>query len=143
MLRNTGTVLFLAICCQGQSSSRFVVLPLSAASGLESSGTWQPTKADIDGLEASLSQISSLKAENWPASSKIRIDHPEQYFRQYVAVIRGGREEIYINALCRQIPMSDWRKGLIGVDDGGTCFWQALYVPETKQYSGLRINGTG
>ena len=138
MLKNIGTILLLVISCQGQTSTRFVVLPPRAASGIASSGTRQPTKDDIDGLEASLSQVSSLKAVNWPTSSNIRIDHPEQYLRQYVAVIRGGRKEIYINALCDQILVPDWRQRLVVVSDGATCFWQALYDPTTKRYSDLR-----
>jgi hypothetical protein len=48
----------------GQSLARFVVLPASAAMPMANDGMWQPTTADIAGLDAALQQISRLKAEN-------------------------------------------------------------------------------
>jgi hypothetical protein len=124
-----------------ESSTRFVLLPAKAAKWIAKSGTWQPTKMDIDGLEASLRQVSSLRAENWPANMPIAIDHPEQYFRQYIAVIRKGRKLIYINAFCHDFPVSCWRQQLVLINDGGSCCWQALYDPVKSEFSALRING--
>jgi hypothetical protein len=126
---------------EGQQEQRFVVLPVRAAAGIANSGTWQPTKADLDGLEANLSQISGLKADGWNAS--VHIDHPEQYFRQYVAIIRAGRMTIYVNAFCDKQPLSYWRDRLVVVDDGATCYWQALFDPTTKKFSALTINARG
>jgi len=48
--------LFLAAVCNGQQPALFVVLPSSEARSMWK-GSWQPSKADIDGLEASLSQL--------------------------------------------------------------------------------------
>jgi hypothetical protein len=124
-----------------ESSKRFVLLPAKAAKWIARRGTWWPTKMDIEGLEASLSQVSSLKAENWPANMPIAIDHPERYYRQYVPVIGKGRKLIYINAFCDDLPASYWREQLVLISDGGTCCWQALYDPLKGEFSGLRING--
>jgi hypothetical protein len=126
---------------QGQQEQRFVVLPARVAGSVASQGSWQPTKADIDGLEANLSKVSALKAEGWP--STIRIDHPQQYFRQYVAILRGGQRRIYVNAFCDEQLRSEWRDRLVVVNDGATCFWQALYDPTIKKFSNLRINARG
>jgi hypothetical protein len=126
---------------QGQSSIRSVLLPPSAATLIASDGTWQPTKADVDGLEASLWQVSNLRQQNGPASGRSRIDHPEQYFRQYVAVIRKGKKLIYVNAFCHQDYASYWREQLVAVLDGGACFWQALYDPSIGRFSALTVNG--
>ncbi len=123
-----------------KSSMLFVLLPAKAAKWIATSGTWQPTKIDIDGLEASLPQVSGLRAENGPASA---IAHPEQYFRQYVAVIRKGRKLIYINAFCGDFPEANWRQQLVLIADGGNCCWQALYDPVKGEFSALRINGVG
>jgi hypothetical protein len=130
--------LLLVTTVQGQEERRFVVLPARAAGAIASGGTWQITKADIDGLEASLSQISGLRAEGWRSS--IHIKNPEQYFRQYVAIIRDSKKGIYVNAFCNRQDLSYWRDRLVVVDDGATCYWQAVYDPITKKFSSLRIN---
>lgn len=83
-----------------ESAKQFVLLPAKAARWVAKSGTWQPAKKDIEGLEVSLQQVSSLRAENWPANARIAIDHPEQYYRQYIPVIRKGRKLVYVNAFC-------------------------------------------
>jgi hypothetical protein len=139
--RNFLLILLLVLAAHSraqQQQQRFAVLPLSAAKTVRNNGTWKPSQSDIDGAEASISQISSLKAERW--SSAIYIDHPEKYFRQYVPVIRAGKRSIYVNAFCEEPPPADWRSQLVIVMDGATCFWQALYDPATKTYSNLTIN---
>ena len=130
-------ILVLTAHSQPQQEQRYVLLPPSAARMIANQGTWKPTQADIDGAEASIAQIASLKAQGWSAA--IRIDHPEKYFRQYVPIIRAGKKSIYVNAFCDE-PPTDWRSQLVIVADGATCFWQALYDPATKTYSTLTIN---
>lgn len=105
--------------------------------------TWHPSMLDIYGLEASLPQVSWLKAENGPTDSHIRIDHPERYFRQYIGVIQKGRKLIYVNAFWDDIAVSYWRERLVIIMDGGTCCWQALYDPTSSTFITLRINGDG
>jgi hypothetical protein len=98
---------------------------------------------DIESLERNLSQVSNLRATNW--NSEIHINHPEEYFRQYVAVLSAGKKLIFVNAFCEDIknssPSPDWRNHLEIIADGGTCVWHALYDPFTGKFSGLEING--
>ncbi len=101
-------------------------------------GSWQPTKADLDGLDANLSQISNMKIYGW--DSKIHIDHPDRYFQQYVAVLVSGKRKIFVNAFCDQLIYPDWRDRLVVVSDGDVCFWQALYDTSRQKFSNLRIN---
>jgi hypothetical protein len=123
---------------QAQQEANFVVLPAEATSGIiATEGTWKPIKIDIDGAEANISQIASLKAEIWPPA--VHIDHPERYFRQYVPIRQKGRKLLYVNAFC-DAP-NYWRTQLVIVADGATCYWQALYDPATERYSHLTING--
>ncbi|HEX5233767.1 MAG TPA: hypothetical protein VFW25_00410 [Silvibacterium sp.] len=142
-------LLLLTMSVQAQQAQRSVLLPpsdlsrpllLSPGDRIQP-GNWKPNKADIDGLEAKLSTISGMKAERWEPS--LHIEHPEQYFKQYVAVIRGGEKLIYVNAFCEDPPPADWRRRLVVVLDGGTCFWQALYDPSTREFSHLIINSRG
>jgi hypothetical protein len=123
---------------EAQQEANFVVLPAEATSGIiATQGTWKPIKIDIDGAEANISQIASLKAEIWPPA--VHIDHPERYFRQYVPIRQKGRKLLYVNAFC-DAP-NYWRTQLVIVADGATCYWQALYDPATERYSHLTING--
>jgi hypothetical protein len=105
--------------------------------------SWEPTVADIEGLEANLPQVSTLK-ESGSGPSR-QIDDPHRYLRQYLAIVQDGKPRIFVNALCT-INSDDsnlWRKHLELASDGGTCFWQALYDPSTKRFSNLMINGVG
>ncbi|MGA2890521.1 MAG: hypothetical protein ABSE51_20975 [Terracidiphilus sp.] len=103
--------------------------------------SWQPSKVDLDGLEDNLSQIPNLR-ENAP-SSRRHIDNPDQYFRQYLAIVQSGKKQIFVNALCRNdVSHSDeWRHHLQVVIDGGDCYWQAWYDPAIQRFSNLMING--
>jgi len=104
----------------------------------DSYGSWEPSKADIDGLEAGLADVAKMIITGWP--SVVRIEHPERYYRQYIRVSHRNQRRIYINAFCVDPPPPNWRTRLYFVDDGATCFWQALYDPVTKTFSKLTIN---
>lgn len=102
--------------------------------------SWEPTVADINDLEASLAQITALSSKEQDTDEQI--DHPDQYFRQYLAVVVNGKRTIFVNAFCsNEGHWNDWRKRLVIVMDGGKCFWNALYDPATQSFSDLKING--
>ncbi|MGA2832046.1 MAG: hypothetical protein ABSE55_03145 [Terracidiphilus sp.] len=142
-------LIFLAAYANGQQEQRFVLLPASEARNLAEmypkdgpekiNGSWQPTKSQIESLEANLHHVSDLKSFGAPKSE--RIEHPEQYFRQYLAVVRDGQNLIYINSFCQIQNISNWRNHIAIVMDGGTCFWQARYDPATERFLNLYING--
>lgn len=133
---------------RAQQEQRFVLLPASEAKRAaevyastgpaQIKGSWQPAKADIDGLESNLPHIAELTPMGWTA--KIRIQHPDQYYRQYLGVLVGGKRRIFVNAFCEVDDLSDWRERLVVVDDGATCFWHALYDPSSGTFSNLEIN---
>lgn len=135
---------------QGQQEQLSVLLPAREAKTLASlypkkgparvSGSWQATTADIEALEANLSHISDFKFKFRSASD--HIEHPDQYFRQYVAVLIAGRKRIFVNAFCERQLFRGLRDHLVIVSDGGICFWHALYDPATGKFSELVINGT-
>ncbi len=138
-----GILLVLGITGQAQQPGSSVLLPESTVpvapictGKKEVCKGWKPTKEDIQELDANLSQIAHLKSD-WGSGP---INHPERYFRQYVAVKIAEQELIYVNAFCIS-PPADWQQHLHVVLDGGTCFWQAIYNPKTKKFSHLIING--
>jgi len=115
------------------------VLTVTAAAEMIRGRGWQPTEAEIGGLEASLPLVPHLRAENWLPRYDLRIEHPEQYFRQYIPVLRKGKRLIYVNAFRDESP--DWRQHLVIISDGGTCCWQAYYDPTAHAFLMFRING--
>ena len=94
-----------------------------------------PSKLQIETLEANLPHISDLKSSG--AANGEKIAHPEQYFRQCVALVRAGQRLIYVNGLCQVQDISYWRDRLAIVMDGGNCFWQAWYDPATEMFLSL------
>jgi hypothetical protein len=152
-----GLLSVLLIGARAQPEQRpeqmFVLLPPSEATSLAEKyerkgpdridGSWQPNLTQIKALEANLSRISDLRSDDAPSIEKNdkKIDHPDRYFRQYVAVVRAGQRLIYINALCDTHNSPGWRSHLVSDFGGGYCFWQAWYDPATESFSDLTVNG--
>jgi len=104
---------------------------------------WEPTVGEINGLEANLSQLTTLSGQQ--SNPGQPIDDPHQYFRQYLAIAQDGKKLIFVDAFCERESgdPNAWRKRLVFVLDGGKCFWQALYDPATQKFSNLKVNGVG
>ena len=149
-------VLLALTAVHAQSGSRSVVLPQSTASYFAKrqlcsrpgppkfDGTWTPSDADIQELESRLSKISKLRTHGFRRSR--RIQHPDEYYRQYLGIRVGKRNLIYINALDSWDPtrspevLSIWRNTPIIGCDGGDSFWGAVYDPASGTFSDLEIN---
>jgi len=146
-------LIFLLASVQGQQEQRSILLPASEANDVAAqypksgpnriTGTWEPSKADIEGLESNLHQISDLSRKG--EFSWMRIEHPENYFRQYVGVLQSGQKRIYVNAFCGfnngNLAPQYWRKRLVIILDGGNCVWHSLYDNTSKTFLELSING--
>lgn len=105
-----------------------------------SAETWEPSLGDMNEVEADLPQITTLSKTD-PDPSR-RIDNPTEYYRQYLAVSTNGKRKLFLNAICSAHQDANWRKSLIVVEDGGKCFWHAIYDPSTRTFSDLSVNGT-
>jgi hypothetical protein len=132
-----------------KNKTDFVLLPANEATGIarffagpESNiGSWEPTVGDMSDIEANLSQIPALSKED-PDPNK-HIDNPDEYFRQYGAVVIDGRRTILVNAFCTigQDNSGRWRKHLVLVSDGGKCYWKAMYDVDTARFTKVSVNG--
>lgn len=101
-----------------------------AKGGAGVSGYWAPSRAQIEQLEARLSQLQS------------RIAEPEKSDRQYVGIESRGRQLIYINAFTlpdhsRINPVRE----AVRVCDGGARFWGAVFDPQSGNFSDVAVNG--
>jgi hypothetical protein len=101
--------------------------------------SWEPTLGDMNEVEADLAQITALSKTDPDLNS--RIEGPQEYYRQYLAVKINGREKLFLNATCSIDHDADWRKHLTVVRDGGKCFWHAIYDLSTQRFSDLSVNG--
>jgi hypothetical protein len=137
-----------------QQQKKFVLLPASELKAVTDrypksgpnriTGTWIPSGADIDGLEANLHGIAALSHKT--GSNALQIEHPESAYRQYLGVLQAEQRRIYVNAFCGfngDEPLPNWDIHLITIYDGGSCVWQALYDPSTKTFLELNVNGIG
>ena len=69
----------------------------------------------------------------------------QQYYRQYVGVIAGGKKLIYLNAFISGglavNPNKDWKTTAIIVCDGGDGFWGVEFDPADNAFHHYASNG--
>ena len=69
----------------------------------------------------------------------------KKYRRQYVPFIDSyGKKKVYINCFCiSEWDINYWKKELVQVEDGGSCFFNLLIDLTNFRYENLSINGYG
>ena len=68
------------------------------------------------------------------------------YKRQYVPFIdKSGQKKVWINCFCSDFYNNcpDWKKSLVFVDDGGSCFFKFIINLTDKSFSNFEVNGLG
>jgi len=144
----TWLALFASLAsAQAPSVPRYTILPPHSQANFlpvllwdkGSYARWTPSDTEIQSLESNLSQIASLKIRFYE-STPLRIEHPEEYFRQYIGVRHKGKRRIYVNAFREDSPPPDWQSRFYVVIDGGTSVWHAFYDPESGTFTDLTIN---
>ena len=97
-------------------------------------GSWSPSGSDLDTLERILDPLlaADLKSEGSPLLAS-------QYYRQYAAVRWDGHFLIYVNGFEKEDPLPPhWKKQLVKVSGGGSGYWCAYYVNDTKKFAPIR-----
>ena len=83
-------------------------------------------------LEDALSQYNLSKTKKFDLN---------KYKRQYVPVINNlGEKEVWVNCLCTQ-NNENWKKEIIVVKDGGSCYFNLKINLTKSKYYDLIING--
>lgn len=105
-----------------------VIVSVDDADGFGTSeeGYWMPTAEDIEVAEAALSEYEPDLEHN----------------RQYAGVIQEGDRKVYINGFCTTYG-GDWRKKIIAVEDGGSCYFSAMYNVDRDELEFFSFNGNG
>jgi hypothetical protein len=110
------------------------------ATGTPTTGAWLPSQAQVEDLEARLPLF--LELMNVPPTRKLR-DSLSTYRRQYLGFVENGRHIIFVNFFCPHYslgPADRWKQELIFVADGGLCYFQVCYDPESKLFFRLVWN---
>jgi hypothetical protein len=87
---------------------------------------WMPAVADIEQAEA------AIREQEGDLGHK----------RQYLGWIVDGERVIYVNGFCDDLGRN-WHVEYIAVDDGGDCFFSAMYNVDTDELEYFSFNGSG
>jgi hypothetical protein len=98
---------------------------------------WTPAESDILSAEKALAPF--LKQSHNPKAPEI-LKRLETYKRQYRGVVLHGHEQIFIRFFC-EISSDSWMTEETIIVDGGSCFFNLRYSPETKTFSHFWVNG--
>ncbi len=111
------------------------------------SGYFAPNKAEIEKLEAGLPDVIREGLRGQPAQSPPLWERVTSYRRQYIGFVdAGGTHWIWGNFMCvnpGRVGSDAWRKKIIDVDDGGDCFFNVEFSPDTGKYRKFQVNGAG
>ena len=98
---------------------------------------WTPTEADILTLEEKLGPyLEQAAPQDYPGPLKPL----SAYKRQYVGFVAEGKSLIFVNFFCETHGV-DWQQELIAVEDGGSCYFELNYEPQSGTFSALYIHG--
>jgi hypothetical protein len=98
---------------------------------------WTPAESDILSAEKALTPF--LKQSHNLNAPEI-LKRLETYKRQYRGVVLRGRKQIFIRFFC-EISSDSWMTEETIIVDGGSCFFNLQYSPETKTFSHFWVNG--
>jgi len=122
---------------EGEGYSGVRMTPERWAGHPEPEGTlFQASEDEVAAAERALA--AGLAASSDPRVAEI-VGRLGDYVRQYIGVERDGSRLLYVNAFCDAAGL-DPKTQVVAVEDGGTCFWQALIDADGTVLE-LRING--
>jgi hypothetical protein len=105
-----------------------VIVPDTSAAlfGIASDAYWTPSIVEIELAEAAI------------LNEQGELDH----VRQYAGVTEDGDQKVFVNGFCDDFGI-DWQSEVVLVDDGGDCFFSALYNVDTDELEYFSFNGEG
>jgi hypothetical protein len=111
-----------------------VIVPEAAASSLLAStfpelrngDFWTPTLMDVEAVESAI------------AAEQGQLDH----MRQYAGFIENGERKVLVNGFCDAMGI-DWTTERVLVDDGGDCFFTAIYNVDRAALETFHFNAEG
>jgi hypothetical protein len=99
---------------------------------------WTPLKSDVLAAEHEL--VPYLRVSKDPQVREI-LAKIATYKRQYIGIALAGHKQIYMNFFCDADTSDTWKNGQIEVMDGGSCYFNLRFAPDSKNFSRFQING--
>ncbi|MFN8454164.1 MAG: hypothetical protein U0401_05730 [Anaerolineae bacterium] len=100
-------------------------------------GYWTPSRADVLQLEA---RLGAYLAQAAPSDYPGPLLKLAEYQRQYVGLRLKGQQVILANFFC-EVHQMEWQSDFVFVADGGPCFFEVKYNPQTENFFDLSIHG--
>ncbi|WP_295654846.1 hypothetical protein [uncultured Mucilaginibacter sp.] len=70
------------------------------------------------------------------------INNPADYYKQFIAVTDAkGQKIVWANCFCTPEEKSYWKKGIVEVEDGGSCFFNLKINLTTNTVYDFMVNG--
>lgn len=92
--------------------------------------------------DISSADINTIEKIIKNATKKTNVHNAQSYYKQFIAVIDSkGDKVVWVNCFCSNYEKINWHQRIIGVLDGGACYFN-LKINLTKgTYYDLAING--
>ena len=132
--RSTDYVIFTVEMAQAEGEWRNIYLPI----GVGELPYYEPSSISTEAFKAAL-------ADHLRANPDVSLMPLSEYRFQFVGLTIEGKQILFANAFCKSHwqRYSYWRTNLVLVDDGGNCYFQAVYDPGIKSIMKLMVNGKG
>lgn len=94
--------------------------------GTGADGFWMPSETDVENTELAITEEKGDLA----------------HLRQYAGIIEDGEKKVFVNGFCDDTERN-WYAEIVAVDDGGDCFFSAVYNVDAGELEYFRFNGNG
>jgi len=105
------------------------------------------TDSDISQIEKLLDKKVAELNKKVKSKGVIKSDYiknPSRFYKQFVAVINSkGEKEVWVNCFCSVENEPNWKTAIVGVLDGGSCYFNFKVNLTTNTLYDLTINGVG
>ena len=98
-------------------------------------GTWTPSIDDVMDLERALPDRLRENSIAAPIADEV----VNSYWRQFSGIVQDGKPYIVASYSCMEFER--WQEQWIFVMDGGECFFELTYDPETGTFPWLYVHG--
>ncbi len=100
-------------------------------------GFFEPTEAEI--AEAENVFVLFLNQDDWAEDTGL-LDSVSGHWRQYFGYETESGRLLVVNGFCDALGQNPAEQ-VIAVEDGGACFWYAIYNLDTHRWERISING--
>jgi len=137
-------LLFMCSLVSGQSSipgDRYVILQADKTEFTalpKNSSHATMNNADFVTLDQVLSVCINKYNQGHPGD----VINLKRYYRQYIVFQDAkGEKEVWVNCFCTVPTSPEWRKEIVYVNDGGSCYFNVRINLTKKTFNDFQVNG--